>query len=41
MSTTELFEKKDKAVFRNAGGEYIAIEDNLEKNLNKADLPLQ
>lgn len=37
---TELFEKKEKAAFRNADGESIVIEENLEKNLNKADLPL-
>ncbi|PIW65537.1 MAG: hypothetical protein COW12_01340 [Candidatus Omnitrophica bacterium CG12_big_fil_rev_8_21_14_0_65_45_16] len=40
-STAELFEKKEKAVFTNAAGQYIAIEDNLEKNLSKADLPQQ
>lgn len=40
-STAELFEKKEKAEFRNAQGKILAIEDNLEKNLNKADLPLQ
>ena len=38
-STAELFEKKEKAVFTNAGGMYITIEENLEKNLNQSDPP--
>ena len=39
-STAELFQKKEKAVFRNAGRECIVIEENLEKNLSKTDQPL-
>ena len=35
-STAELFEKKEKAAFRNAGGQCFDIEANLEKNLEIA-----
>jgi hypothetical protein len=38
-STAELFEKKEKAEFRNAKGRILAIEDNLEKNLSKSGQP--
>lgn len=30
---TELFEKKEKTVFRNSSGRILVIEENLEKNL--------
>jgi len=36
-STADLFEKKEKAVFTNAAGQYIAIEDNLETKPALAD----
>lgn len=36
-STADLFEKKGKAVFTNATGQYIAIEDNLETKPAQAD----
>ncbi len=40
MSRAELFEKKEKAVFKNAAGESFVIEDNLEKTPDKTDIPL-
>ncbi len=39
-STAELFEKKEKAAFRNASGESFTIEENLEKKPSRTDLPL-